>query len=398
MSAPLEGVRVLDLTRVLAGPYCTLTLGDLGAEIIKIEEIENGDHTRAMHVSERHGISSYFLGVNRNKQSVALDIRTPEGRDIILELAAKSDVLIENFRAGVMARNGLGHETIARTNPAIIYCAISGYGRDGPAKDRPGYDPVVQGESGLMSLTGEADGAPMRIGVSLIDVITGLFAGQAVLAALHERERSGKGQFLDIPLFDTSIAMLNNAAYAYLLDGTVMRRNGNTNLAAAPVGVYHAADGAFTLAMTTDRQFERFCRDVLERPDIADDADFKDNATRVANCVRLESVLGAVFATGNRDQWLDRCRAAGIPAGPIRDVAEALTAPEVVGRGLITEATHSSVGRIRQLRSPMRFSRTPVVDPVGAPLLGEHTDRVLRDLLSRDDEAIARLRKDGVIR
>jgi crotonobetainyl-CoA:carnitine CoA-transferase CaiB-like acyl-CoA transferase len=397
-AAPLHGVRILDLTRVLAGPYCTLTLGDLGAEIIKIEEATKGDHIRAMHVSERHGISTYFLGLNRNKKSVALDIRTPEGRDIVLELARLSDVVVENFSATVMERNGLGYDTISKLNPAIVYCAISGYGRDGPDKDRPGYDPVVQAESGLMSLTGEADGDPMRTGVALIDIVTGLFAGQAILAALHERKTSGKGQFIDVPLFDTSVNMLNHAVLAYLMDGKVIHRSGNSNLTAMPVGVYQAADGPFSLAMTSDIQFERFCRDVLEKPELAGDPDFRDNPSRVKNRVRLESVLADIFAQGSRDLWLDRCARAEIPAGPIRDVAEALTSPEVMRRELITEATHSSAGRIPQLRSPMRFSRTPVVDPVGAPLLGEHTRSVLRDLLGRDDETIARLRADGVIR
>ncbi|MFP6757423.1 MAG: CoA transferase [Alphaproteobacteria bacterium] len=396
--APLDGVRVLDLTRVLAGPYCTLTLGDLGAEIVKIEEPTRGDDMRVTQVSERHGILSYFLGVNRNKKSVALDIKTPEGREIILDLARKSDVLVENFRAGVMARNGLGYDVIAKINPAIIYCAISGYGREGPDKDRPGYDPVVQGESGLMSLTGEADGEPMRTGVSLIDIITGLFAGQTVLAALYERKRSGKGQFVDVALFDTSNNMLNHAAMAYLVDGIVMRRSGNDNLIAVPVGVYQAADGPFSLAMVTNRQFDIFCREVLEKPEIADNPDFKDNPSRVKNRTRLERILAEIFAARSRALWLERCDKAGIPAGPIRDVGEALTSREVVARNLITEVTHSSAGRIAQLRSPMRLSRTPVVDPAAAPLLGEHTDTVLRDLLGRDDAAIERLRAADVIR
>jgi crotonobetainyl-CoA:carnitine CoA-transferase CaiB-like acyl-CoA transferase len=394
---PLRGVRVLDLTRVLAGPYCTQTLGDLGAEIIKIEEPSRGDDIRAMQVSERHGVSSYFLGLNRNKKSVAVNIKTPEGRGIILDLVRKSDVVVENFRAGVMERNGLGYATIAEINPALVYCAISGYGRDGPDKDRPGYDPVVQGESGLMSLTGEADGAPMRTGVSLIDIITGLFAGQAILAALLERKASGQGQFIDVPLFDTSIAMLNHAAAAYLLDGTVMHRSGNANQSAVPVGVYQAADGPFSLAMTSDRQFQRFCLEVLERPDLASNPDYKDNPSRVKNRLVLEPVLAGLFARKDCQYWLERCAAAGVPAGPIRDVGEALTSREVVGRNLIVEATHSSLGRVRQLRSPMRLSRTPVVDPVGAPLLGEHTHLVLRDLLGHDDDAIARLRAAGAI-
>lgn len=395
---PLHGIRILDLTRVLSGPYCTLTLGDLGAEIIKIEEPTKGDDVRAMHISEQHKISSYFLGLNRNKQSVAIDIRTPEGREVILELAQKSDVVVENFRAGVMERNRLGYDTISKIDPSIIYCAISGYGREGPDKDRPGYDPVVQAESGMMSLTGEPDGDGMRTGVAIIDIITGLFASEAILAALYERERSGQGQFIDVPLFDTSINMLNHAAMAFLLDGRVIGRAGNSNQTAMPVGVYQAADGAFSIAMASDRLFDRFCREVLEKPELAGDPDYKDNPSRVKNRVQLDFVLGEIFAEATRELWLDRCDKAGIPAGPIRDVGEALTSPEVARRDLITYTTHSSAGRIPQVRSPMRFSRTPVVDPTGAPLLGEHTDTVLRDLLDRDDRDIEQLRRAGVIR
>ncbi len=396
--APLDGVRVLDLSRVLSGPYCTLTLGDLGAEIIKIEEPTRGDDIRGMLISETLGLSTYFLGLNRNKKSVGLDIRTPEGCEVILDLVRKADVVVENFRAGVMERNNLGYEEIAAVNPSIIYCAISGYGRDGPDKDRPGYDPVVQAESGLMSLTGEPDRDPVRTGISLIDIMTGMFAGQAVLAALYEREQSGKGQFIDVPLFDTSVNMLSQAATTYLADGTVMGRVGNSNLNAMPVGVFHATDGAFTLAMTTDRQFERFCNEVLDQPALADDSDFGSNASRVDNRERLETILVETFKQGPRAQWLQRCAAAGIPAGPIRDVAEALESPEVAGRNLITEALHSSAGHVRMVRSPMHFSRTPVVDPVGAPLLGEHTEAVLRDLLGHDDDRITKLRAAGAIR
>jgi crotonobetainyl-CoA:carnitine CoA-transferase CaiB-like acyl-CoA transferase len=395
--APLDGVRVIDLSRVLSGPYCTLTLGDLGAEIIKIEEPTRGDDIRGMLISETLGLSTYFLGLNRNKKSLGLDIRTPEGREVILDLVRKADVVVENFRAGVMERNNLGYDTIATVNPSIVYCAISGYGRDGPDKDRPGYDPVVQAESGLMSLTGEPDRDPVRTGISLIDIMTGMFAGQAILAALYEREQSGKGQFIDVPLFDTSVNMLSQAATTYLADGTVMGRVGNSNLNAMPVGVFQATDGAFTLAMTTDRQFERFCNEVLGQPDLADDSDFRSNASRVDNRERLEAVLVETFKQGPRAQWLERCAAAGIPAGPVRDVAEALESPEVAGRNLITEASHTSAGRVRMVRSPMHFSRTPVVDPVGAPLLGEHTEAILRDLLGHNDDRISNLREAGAI-
>lgn len=396
-AAPLDGVRVLDLTRVLSGPYCTLTLGDLGAEIIKIEEPTRGDDVRGMQISKTHGISTYFMGLNRNKKSVGLDIRTPEGRQVILDLARRSDVIIENFRAGVMERHELGYGTIAAVNPQIVYCAISGYGREGPDKDRPGYDPVVQAESGLMSMTGEPDRDPVRTGISLIDIITGLFAGQAILAALYEREQSGQGQFVEVPLFDSAVNMLSQAASAYLIDGVVMTRVGNSSEAAMPVGAYRATDGSFTLAMTTDKQFERFCEIVLERPELANDPDFKINADRVRNRERLGAILTGTFAEAPRDTWLARCAEVGIPAGPIRTVGEALASPEVKGRGLITEAVHSSIGRIPQIRSPMRFARTPVVEPVGAPLLGEHTQLVLQDILGRTDEEIETLRKVGAI-
>ena len=396
--APLNGVRILDLTRVLSGPYCTLTLGDLGAEIIKIEEPTKGDDVRSMHVSEEYGISSYFLGLNRNKKSVAIDIRTSKGREIILELAQRSDVFVENFRAGVLERNGLGYDTISKTNPTVIYCAISGYGRKGPDKDRPGYDPVVQAESGLMSLTGEPDGDGMRTGVALIDIITGLFASEAILAALYERERSGEGQFIDVPLFDTAINMLNHAAMAYLLDGRVLNRVGNSNQTAMPVGVYHATDGSFSIAMTNDRLFNKFCQEVLQRPELSEDPDYRDNYSRVKNRVQLDAILGDIFATNQCDHWLERCAKADIPAGPIRDVSEALTSPEVARRGLITYAEHSSAGRIAQVRSPIRLSRTPVVTPTAAPLLGEHTAEVLCDLLGCDAETVVNLRQTGTIR
>ena len=395
--APLHGLRILDLTRVLAGPYCTLTLSDLGAEVIKVEEPTRGDDVRGMQISERLGISTYFLGLNRNKKSIGLDIRTPEGREVILDLVQRSDVIIENFRAGVMDRNGLSYDIIKKCNPAIIYAAISGYGREGPDKDRPGYDPVIQAESGLMSMTGDKEGAPMRTGISLIDIITGLFAGQAVLAALHEREQSGEGQYLEVPLFDSGVNMLSHTASAYLIDGLVMGRVGNASEAAMPVGAYQAADGSFTMALTSDRQFGIFCEKVLERPTLADDPEFATNTARVANSKRLDNLLRKTFATAPRNHWLALFATAGIPAGPIRDVGEALRSSEVANRNLITDAPHSSAGRVPQIRSPMHFDRTPVVEPVGAPLLGEHTEWVLRDVLGRSDINIKKLRKSGTI-
>ncbi|MDP6388320.1 MAG: CoA transferase [Alphaproteobacteria bacterium] len=397
-NAPLSGLRVLDMTRVLSGPFCTLTLGDLGAEVIKIEDPRHGDEVRQMHVSEKLGLSSYFLAVNRNKKSVAIDITKPEGRDAVLEIAKRADVLVENYRTGVMQRRGLDYDTVATVNPGIVYCSISGYGRHGPDKDRPGYDPVVQAESGFMSLTGEPDGDPMRTGVSIIDVIAGLFAGEAILAALVERERSGKGQFIDVPLFDTSVNMLVHAAAAYLVDGRVLGREGNISPNAMPVGVFRAADGPFMLAMTSDRQFRTFSDRVLDRSELADDPAFADNPSRVENRERLVELLNGIFGARDRDHWIGRCREAGIPAGPIRDVAEALTSEEVAGRDLITTTPHPTAGDVPGVRSPMRLSRTPVVEAVVAPGLGEHTEAVLRDLAGYGDTEIERLRQVEAIR
>lgn len=338
--AALEGTRVLDFTRVLSGPYCTMTLGDLGAEIIKIENPDGGDETRGFNVSKKRPISTYFFAVNRNKRSVAIDFRKPEGRNAILAMVKNVDVVVENYRTGVMERYGIGYNDLAAINPKLVFCSVSAYGREGPLKDRPGYDPIVQAESGFMSQTGEEDGAPMRTGVSMMDIVTGLFAGQAILGALLARELRGRGQKIDVPLFDTAVNMLHHAGSAYLLDNIVMSRAGNGNLVAQPVGMYQAGDGPFMITLTNNRMWRAFCEQGLERPDLVEDSRFHDNTARVANRLVLEDLLNSIFQTNTCVHWLSKLGEAGIPAGEVRDVGQALESKEVAARGLVTNQAH----------------------------------------------------------
>ncbi|MBT5810173.1 MAG: CoA transferase [Rhodospirillaceae bacterium] len=388
----LDGIRILDFTRVLSGPYCTMTLGDLGAEIIKIENPDGGDDSRGFNVSEKRGISTYFFAANRNKRSVALDFRKPEGRDAILAMAKNADVVVENFRTGVMERYGIGYDDLAAVNPMIVFCSVSAYGREGPLKDRAGYDPIVQGESGFMSQTGEEGGEPMRTGISIMDIIAGLFAGQAVMAALLARDRMGRGQKIDVPLFDTAVNMSHHAGSAYLLDGTVMTRVGNGNLVAAPVGMFHASDGPFMLTLTNNRLWRTFCEQALARPDLVDDPSFKDNTVRVANRVALGDILNTIFGTDTRAHWIEKLADAGIPAGEVREVDQALESMEVAARNLVMAQAHPVHNDLRGIRSPMNFSETPVRDPVAAPDLGADTEPVLRAIAGYDDVAVAAMR------
>lgn len=394
----LADVTVLDFTRVFAGPYCTMTLSDLGAEIVKIENPRGGDESRGFRPPSFGDESAYFLAVNRNKKSVAIDVGTPAGQAVARELAAKADVVMENFRAGVMARWGLDYETLSAADPSVIYCSISGYGREGPLAERAGYDPVIQAESGMMSVTGEPDRDPMRMGVSLTDLIAGMFAGQAILAALYHRRASGKGQRIDVPLYDTGAAMLVPFASAWLTAGHEFARFGNSSPFAQPIGLYQASDGPFVLTVGNDALWRRLCERVLDRPDLPDDPDFLDNERRAGNRPRLTEILNAIFATAPRDRWIDAMRKAGIPAGPIRTVGEAMESEETRLRGIVRRVPHEAAGEVPVIASPMNLSGTPVRDPVGSPLLGQHTAAVLRDMLGYDEDRIAGLAKAGTVK
>ncbi len=392
----LEGIRVLDFTRVIAGPLCTMTLGDLGAEVVKVESPAGGDDTRFYGAAKLGGETAFFMTYNRNKKSLVLDLASEEGRAIALSLAEKADVLVENFSTGVMERHGLGYDAVKARNPRIVYCSISAYGRTGPSAARPGYDPVVQAESGFMSITGSPDREPLRTGIPMIDVTTGLAAGQAVLAALYAREETGQGQFVEVPLFDTAVAMTFHFGMAYLVSGENPERVGNSSPAAQPIGVFHASDGPFQLTIAGERVWKKLVSDVLQRPDLLSHPDFAVNQARVANQTALREILDDIFAGDTRDSWVARMRAAGVPAGPIRTIAEAVESPEVKERKLTGDAPHASAGSAPYIRNSMRLSGTPIREAFGAPLLGQHTDEILASWLDLGSDRISALRESGV--
>lgn len=396
--APLAGVRVLDLSRVIAGPFCTLQLGDLGAEVIKVEHPEHGDDSRGMKPPDAGGESHFFLAFNRNKKSVTIDLSRPEGRDLVHRLAAVSDVLVENFRPGVMRRLGLDWETMHARHPALIYCSISAYGESGPRAERPGFDPVLQAESGMMAVNGEPAGDPLRHPIAIIDTFTGLYAATALLAALLARRESGAGQRIELALLDCGVAMLGNVGEYYLTSGQDPARLGNAHPAAVPVGLFKTRTGPFYLACGTDRLYRQLCERVLGRPELADDPRFATNSARVLNREALFALLEQTFAADTREAWLARLAAGGVPAGAVRPVSQALESEEVRERGLVTSVPHPTAGEIRLLSSPFRFSATPVRPPAAPPLLGEHTEAVLRELLGLDADAVAALRAAKVIR
>lgn len=395
---PLAGIRILDLTRVLAGPFCTMMLSDLGAEVIKVENPAVGDETRHFKTPGREGESPYFMAINRNKKSLAIDFTKPEGAAAVKALAAKSDVVIEAMRTGTMDRYGLGYDDLKESLPGLIYCSISGYGRTGPLKDRGGYDPVAQAEVGLMALTGEADGPPMRVGVSLFDVMAGQYAAQAILAALFARGRTGKGQSIDVPIYDSSLSVILPYHARYLVEGIDETRVGNSSLVAQPLGVFEAADGQILLTIAGDALFVKFCRTAIKRPDLLEDDRFANNAARVTNREALKVVLDAIFSSDTAENWLERLRAAGIPAGPIRTTGQALDSYETQARGLVLQAPHASEGTVPVVRSPLAFSGTPVRSPVGAPLLGQHSEEVLQQTLGYTATEVAALISKGVVR
>lgn len=393
---PLAGVTVLDLSRVLAGPYCSLLLADMGAEVIKIEKPDGGDDSRQFSLPNVDGHSVYFLTMNRNKKSVALDLKQPEARDAFLKMVAGADIVLENFRTGVMERLGLGYDTLRALKPSLVYCAISGYGRDGPNVDVPGYDPVAQAESGLMSMTGEPDGAAMRTGPSIVDMVCGMFAAQAITAALRSAERTGEGRFVEASLHETGLNMLLNFAGSYLMTGVPPTRAGNTNQVAQPAGVYEAEDGPIMVTAGTNDQFRRLCRDVLERPALAEDARFLDNPSRVANVTALKAALSEVFVTRPRTDWVARLRAAEVPAGGVVTVAEALDDELVAARGSVRQLTHSALGTYPALKAPIRLHDSEELAASGAPLLGEHTRDVLIRLAGMEPTAIDDLVARGI--
>lgn len=398
LALPLAGVTVLDLSRVLAGPYCGLMLADMGADVIKVENPDGGDDSRSFSEPNLNGVSTYFLTVNRNKRSVALDLKSPAGKEAFLRLVAKADVVLENFRTGVMERLGLGYETLKTVRPSLVYCAISGYGRSGPNVEVPGYDPIAQAESGLMSMIGEPDGQPMRTGSSIVDLVTGLYASQAIAAALRHVALTGEGRLIEATLHETAMSMLANFAGSYLATGRNPTRTGNANQVAQPADVYEAADGAFVLACVTEAQFRSLCNNVIDRPDLLADERFARNPARLKNVVELRRTLNDIFGKSPRAYWIPRIRAAGVPSGAVATVEEALTSELVAARASVQEVIHTGVGPYRALKTPARLHDTDPVSTRGAPQLGEHTRTILQDMGDLSDADIDALIAGGAAR
>lgn len=394
---PLHNIRVLDLSRIIAGPMCSMMLGDLGASVIKIEPPGRGDDSRGMKPPEIGGESSLYLSANRNKQSVALDVRTDEGRKIFFELAARCDVLIENFRPGTTRRLGIDYPTVAARYPQLIYCSISGYGQTGPMAERGGLDPVVQAESGMMSLNGDPNGDPLRHPIPLSDVFTAHYATQAILSALLSRPALGRGQHIDLALFDVAVASMMNFNQHYLVTNDNPPRLGNEHPSVVPVALFKTPTGPFYLALGNDRLFQALCEHVIQRPDIAQEAHYATNTARVEHREELMALLNDIFANDTRENWLRKMLDAGLPAGAVRTVSEALTAPDVLARGMMTSVSHPTAETVRLINSPIRFSETPVAQPTPPPLLGQHTDEVLGELLGYDGATIEGLRQANVI-
>lgn len=396
MTAPLDGIKVLDLSRVLAGPWTGMTLADLGADVIKIENPKGGDDTRLYMPPDVAGESGYYLSCNRSKKSVALDFSKPEGQEIVKQLALWADILIENYRFGNMERYGLGYEALSKLNPRLIYCSISGYGRKSPAAKQAGYDTIIQAESGIMSVTGEQGGDPVKVGVSISDLLAGMNATQAILAALIARDRDDRGQHLDISLLDCSVNALAFHGANFFISNKVPQRYGTKHPNLVPCQAFDTADGKLALVIGNDRQFQKLC-DAMDLSDLAADPLFKENKGRVENRSSLVPVLESAFREASTDYWVELLRAGGLPVGAIRDIKDVLAAPEIIARGMIQEIEHPTAGTIRLIGSPLNFSETPTATPTHPPLLGEHTDDVLRDVVGVSKSQISKLRRDAVI-
>jgi crotonobetainyl-CoA:carnitine CoA-transferase CaiB-like acyl-CoA transferase len=407
MAGPLSNVRVLDLSRVLAGPWAGQNLADLGAEVIKVERPKTGDDSRAFGppwlkdaTGNETRESAYFACANRGKKSITLDLSKPEGSRIVRSLAARADVLIENYKFGDLARYGLGYDDLKPVNPRLIYCSVTGFGQTGPYRERPGYDFMIQGMGGLMSITGERDelpgGGPQKAGIPIADLITGMYATIAVCAALANRAETGVGQHLDLALLDSLVAVLANQGANYLATGVSPKRLGNAHPNIVPYQAFKTADGDVILACGNDNLFRKFC-EVADCRDLAVDPRFATNDKRVVHRAELDAILAGVFAKRTTRDWVEALEAAGVPNGPINTLEQVFAEPQAIARGLRLELAHPAAGQVSLVRSPMRFSTTPIEHERPPPLLGQHTDEILRGVLGLSEPEIAKLRADGVV-
>ncbi|SPB17774.1 CoA transferase [Caballeronia novacaledonica] len=394
---PLAGVRVLDLSRVLAGPWCAMVLGDLGAEVIKVEHPTRGDDTRDWGLRVGATETTYFNSVNRNKRSVCLDLQTAEGQQIARDLARQSDVVLQNFKFGGAEKLGLGYEQLREGRDDLIYLSIAGYDRHGPEAARPGYDIVVQGEAGLMAMNGNADQPPLKFGIAAVDLFTGMYSAQAVLAALFERQKTGAGRHIEMALFDCGLMITSYCGLESMKLDSDPPRYGNAHPSIVPYGVFDAQDGPLVIAVGTNRQYERFCREVIERPDLVDDERFRTNIVRAANRDVLVPELKRAIGMHARQVLLERLVGAGIPCGEVLGLHEALTSKRASEAGLVTTYAHPEAGDTHVLAPPYRFDGARLPVRSGPPQLGEGTDDVLRSLLGLSEERLSRLKSEGVV-
>lgn len=395
-SGALDGLRVLDLTRILAGPLCTQMLGDMGADVIKVEPPGAGDDTRTWGPPFVNGESAYFLGVNRNKRSLTLNMGVKAGQEVLAQLVKKADVLVENFKLGTLEKWGITNAWLERHAPRVVRCSITGYGSNGPDAALPGYDFILQAESGLMSICGEPDGTPTKYGVAIVDVVTGLYACNAILAALAARNRTGRGQHVELCLYDSGIAMLINVASNYLVSGKDARRYGNGHPSIVPYTTYPTADGLIAVAVGNDGQFARFA-ETVGHAEWGRDPRFAKNPDRVTNREALDDLIAQALKREPSAAWIGKLRAAGVPCGPINSVAEALTDPHTLARDMVRTVKHPTVGDLRMVGMPFRFSGTPETIRRPPPLLGQHTEEVLGAELGLSAERIAQLRAEKVV-
>ena len=392
----LEGLRVLDLTRILAGPLCTQMLGDMGAEVIKVEPPGTGDDTRTWGPPFTGGESAYFLGVNRNKRSLTLNMAVKSGQEILAQLVKKADVLVENFKLGTLEKWGITDGWLEKNAPQVVRCSITGYGSSGPDAALPGYDFILQAESGLMSICGEADGGPTKYGVAIVDVVTGLYACNSILAALAARTRTGRGQRVEVCLYDSGLAMLINVASSYLVTGKDSRRFGNGHPNIVPYTTYPTADGMIAVAVGNDGQFVRFA-ETAGHGEWARDARYATNPARVANRETLDAAIAQALKGGKSASWIEKLRAVGVPCGPINTVGEALNDPHTLARDMVCSVRHPTAGEVKMVGVPFRLNGTPAAIRRAPPLLGQHTEEVLSEELGMSAARIAQLRAEKVI-